>query len=174
MNTTKQCQGCIDDQPNQQAHMNPGGCLYDDFDMTYSLSNTFEQEKIVSTSRPTYYEVAPCVVCIFQELQSEYSDSSCRAMKCSSRCKDHQLQCVVCKNPVHSDCFLLCTGCWNENRLNTLYKPTKKQPSPDENRLCLYTSRIKTLSECWACGCISCKRSATLLEVSHPFTISEQ
>lgn len=24
------CGGCIEDQPNQQAHMYPGGCLYDD------------------------------------------------------------------------------------------------------------------------------------------------
>jgi hypothetical protein len=25
-----ECQGCIEEQPNQQAHMCPGGCLYDD------------------------------------------------------------------------------------------------------------------------------------------------
>jgi hypothetical protein len=24
------CQGCLDEAPNQQAHMHPGGCLYDD------------------------------------------------------------------------------------------------------------------------------------------------
>jgi hypothetical protein len=25
-----ECQGCLDEAPNQQAHMQPGGCLYDD------------------------------------------------------------------------------------------------------------------------------------------------
>jgi hypothetical protein len=25
-----QCWGCLDDQPNQLAHMEPGGCLYDE------------------------------------------------------------------------------------------------------------------------------------------------
>jgi hypothetical protein len=24
------CQGCLEDQPNQQAHMDIGGCLYDE------------------------------------------------------------------------------------------------------------------------------------------------
>jgi hypothetical protein len=29
-NAVVECQGCIEEQPNQQAHMRPGGCLYDD------------------------------------------------------------------------------------------------------------------------------------------------
>ena len=31
MSTKKTCQGCLEDQPNQLAHMDPGGCLYTEF-----------------------------------------------------------------------------------------------------------------------------------------------
>lgn len=31
MSSIETCQGCINNQPNQMAHMDPGGCLYDNF-----------------------------------------------------------------------------------------------------------------------------------------------
>ena len=37
----KRCQGCIEDQPNQMAHMEPGGCLYID----YFISDSSDTEE---------------------------------------------------------------------------------------------------------------------------------
>ena len=59
------CQGCIEDQPNQLAHMDYGGCLYssEDFnnDTTYSredIMNIFnnEQNKIIYNFYGVTYE----------------------------------------------------------------------------------------------------------------------
>jgi len=172
------CKGCKEEQPNQLAHTEPGGCLYEEDDMTYSITDIIPQstvdlaETIVNTSRPMYYELAPCTVCIFQELQSEYPDSCCRAVRGLTRCSDHILQCVLCKSSVQNDTFLLCTSCWNENKLNKLYRPEKKIQT-EENRLCLYTTKQKTIEECLGCGCISCNRRCILLETLHPFTASQ-
>lgn len=45
------CEGCLYDHPNQLAHMDYGGCLYDDkYDDTYFISNKFvnklEKDKV--------------------------------------------------------------------------------------------------------------------------------
>jgi hypothetical protein len=53
------CSGCIDDQPNQMAHMEPGGCLYeyDDFDdidlvpplvpLTYNVNDDTPEPNVI-------------------------------------------------------------------------------------------------------------------------------
>jgi len=38
----KRCQGCIEDQPNQMAHMESGGCLYID----YFISESSDEEEL--------------------------------------------------------------------------------------------------------------------------------
>ena len=43
MSTKKTCQGCLEDQPNQLAHMDPGGCLYEEY--------VSDVEKPVQTTR---------------------------------------------------------------------------------------------------------------------------
>ena len=40
-----QCQGCLDNQPNQLAHMEPGGCLYDG-----SLDEYYSNDDSISIS----------------------------------------------------------------------------------------------------------------------------
>jgi len=160
--TSKTCTGCVEEHLNQSAHMGPGGCLYETDDMLYSLSEDditpFPTLDITDTSRPLYSEAAPCTVCVFQEITSELPDSVCRALPGIMRCNDHRTQCAICLKQVRHDAFLMCTECWEKDEITRLCRPSKVKIETIENRLCLYTTRKRTEEECWACGCISCKR----------------
>lgn len=63
MSIEKKCQGCREDQPNQMAHMEPGGCMYEEIADSTSFSASEDKQVVKRIVKVKTYPNSKCRGC---------------------------------------------------------------------------------------------------------------
>lgn len=154
------CSGCSENQPNQLAHMNFGGCLYYDAEGNDWITDMGMPDAAVAQSpvRENFpsEEVVGCVVCLAQDYFQDNRGGIRRASHGTIRCRDHTAQCAYCRSPECSDTFLLCERCSYSGAGSVT-----QAILGSSTKVCSYDTLDITPSDGWACGCQRCIQTTT-------------
>jgi hypothetical protein len=153
------CYGCEENMPNQLAHMDFGGCLYNErptLIQTPPPSPDFPVETppllAEAAEAPEFIPLDPvgCAVCVTQAYFGETVGVR-RASGNTARCQQHLAECAYCGRPECEDNAILCEGCSYSGAGNAFIVQAFLEPQT----LCLY-DRSPSSHEAWECGCALC------------------
>lgn len=154
------CYGCEQNMANQLAHMDFGGCLYNDASMGFETPPHSPELAATETqfthSAPEFvplHEHAPigCAVCITEAYFGEIVGAVRRASGDTGRCQEHHGKCAYCRDQACDGNAILCERCSYSGEGNAFII----EAFLEQQVLCRY-DRTPSPSECWDCGCTRC------------------
>jgi hypothetical protein len=171
------CTGCQENQLNQLAHMDIGGCLYYDPEAHDWVTDGVQTPESQSPSarQPVFQEAfqldspvsavaqpepspVGCVVCISQNHFQDNTAYVRRASRGTMRCRDHRYQCSYCRSPECEDSFLLCDRC-SYSGVGSVIHDLISTADP-----CI--DHTASITDGWACGCSRCIQATTSFYVA--------